>query len=152
MIDIGWFSLVQDQTDDWFSHLWGCIWQWSHLDFNSYLAAWSSGMPVGSAQAYRPIAATNMALQVSFPTRVCGDTDPTCDFQAFWVKVVWSFSKVKLCSPVPFVLMNNMVQGGSFSSPGPTQVILCPLFEDGTHPVGGRAYHFEDLILHFWIL
>ena len=127
MIDIGWFSLVQDQTDDWFSHLWGCIWQWSHLDFTlpGCLVFRNAGWVV---QAYRPIAATNMALQVSFPTRVCGDTDPTCDFQAFWLK--WFEVSQKLDCVLLFRFCSNEQHGPRrvLFPPGPTQVILCVRF------------------------
>ena len=127
MIDIGWFSLVQDQTDDWFSHLWGCVWQWSHLDFTlpGCLVFRNAGWVV---QAYRPIAATNMALQVSFPIRVCGDTDLTCDFQAFLLK--WFEVSQKLHCVLLFSFCFNEQHGPRrvLFPPGPTQVILCVRF------------------------
>ena len=144
MIDIGWFSLVQDQTDDWFSHLWGCVWQWSHLDFTlpGCLVFRNAGWVV---QAYRPIAATNMALQVSFPIRVCGDTDLTCDFQAFLLK--WFEVSQKLHCVLLFSFCFNEQHGPRrvLFPPGPTQVILCVRFLRMAH-FRGRAYHFEDLI------
>ena len=133
MIDLGCFSLVQDPIDDWFSHLWGCVWQWKHLDFTlpgclvSRNADWL---------VHGPIAATNIARQVSFPIRVCGDTDPTRDSQAFWLK--W-FEVSQKFGCVLFSFYFNEQHGPRrvLFPPGPAQVLLC--------------VHFLRMA-HFWLV
>ena len=90
-------------------------------------------------------AAMNVVQLVSFPIGVCLDTHPHW-FPGLMVQVTWNFSGADCVLLFNFYFWTTWTKKRPFPARPRPGDSACLLFEDGTLPAGGRAYHFEDLI------